>query len=114
MEQKKSVSIIYERKKGALTFPCSGAYGGPSPDGNGIIVHMFIEYNSVPYSTEIEIVNQRMINPEKGRTVTRGDLTREIQSTVFMSAESAIVIGNWLVDKGKLLLERKKIGGPDE
>ena len=116
MEEKhpKSISVIYEKKKDALTFPVGGAYGGPTPDNNGVIVHFYVEYGSLPYSVDMDVLENQQVDMKSGKTVRRGDITREIQSTAFMSAESAIVIGNWLVEKGNLLLNRRKLGGPIE
>lgn len=113
-ESKKEISFIYEKNKETKTVPVNGAYGGPAPDNSGVVVHFYLEYPSVPHSTDIPVTpGQLRIDPTEGRNISRGDYTREIQTTVFMSAESAIRIGKWLINKGEIIQTRKQDDNPD-
>ena len=108
-EEKKSISIVYEKNKGAKTVPVNGAFGGPTPDNSGVTVHLYLEHSSVPVVTDLPIINGKVqTGPGIEESVTRGNFTREVQATVFMSAESAITIGKWLIDKGELTQRLKK------
>jgi len=114
MEQKKEISFIYERNKDSKTVPANGAYGGPAPDNSGVIVHFYLEYASIPHSTDIPFKpDQTTIDPKAGRNISRGDYTREVQASVFMSAESAITIGKWLINKGEIINARKRGENPN-
>lgn len=102
-EQRNSISIVYERNKDAKTIPATGAFGGPTPDNSGVIVHLYMEYGSLPNSTDIPVQDGKVrMGQGLEKNITRGDITREVQATVFLSAESAIAIGNWLIQKGEL------------
>jgi hypothetical protein len=108
METPRKVSIIYEKNKNAISFPVSGAYGGPTPDRLGIVVHFYIEYPTVPHSTNLQ-VNNDIVDFTHGENISRGDFTREIQATTYLTPETAIVIGNWLINHGQEAKNR-----PDE
>jgi hypothetical protein len=111
-EEKKSISIVYERNKEAKTIPVNGAFGGPTPDKSGVVMHLFLEHGSLPVVTDLPIVDGIVkAGPGIEESVTRGNFTREVQATVFMSAESAIRIGKWLIEKGKLIQELRGLGG---
>jgi len=115
-EEKKSISFVYEKSKDK-TYPVNGAYGGPSPDNSGIVAHFYLEYPSIPHSTDIPIeIGQQNIDLTKGRNISRGDYTRDIQTTLFLSAESAKTIGEWLISKAEIIFERRKsnLQNPDK
>lgn len=108
-EKRNEVSFIYEKNKDARTLPANGAYGGPTPDNSGVVVHFYLEYASVPHSTDIPIPpGEKKIDITAGRNISRGDFTREIQASIFLSAESAIVIGNWLLNKAEIIKARRR------
>lgn len=107
--EKKNISFLYEKNKDCKTFPISGAYGGPNPDNSGLIVHFYLEFPAIPYSTEVEIEKgNTIVDLKNSKNVSRGDYTREIQATTFMNAETAIVIGNWLIQNAEGLKARRK------
>lgn len=104
----KRVSVVFEKHKDAKTVPASGAWGGPSPDGNSIVTHFYVEYQTTPNSIETKIEEGKPFDPNLGDQIRRGDLTREIQTSVVMSPEQAVNIGRWLAQKGQAVLDRKK------
>jgi hypothetical protein len=112
-EERNSISVVYEKNKDAKTVPANGAFGGPAPDNSGVIVHLYLEYGSVPHSTDFPIVDgQVKMGPPYEESITRGNFTREVQTSVFMSAESAIAIGKWLIQKGELVKNLKEGKNP--
>lgn len=112
-DPKKEISFVYEKNKDSKTVPVNGAYGGPTPDNSGVVVHFYLEYSSVPHSTDIPIEEgQRTVDIKAGRNISRGDYTREIQSSIFLSPENAISIGKWLINKAEIINARKKNRDP--
>src|SRR5690606_23651123 len=100
--------------KDAKTVPVNGAYGGPTPDNSGITVHFYLEYVSLPHSTDIPVEpGQKIVDPSKGRNITRGDYTREVQCSIFLSARSAVTIGKWLLNKAAIIDARQKGEDPN-
>lgn len=69
------------------------------------MIHFFVEYPSVPNSTELEVEDGKIINPKAGKNISRGDVTREVQVSTYMTAETAITLGNWMIEKGNLLIK---------
>jgi len=107
-EVKKTVSVIYEKSKHSNTVPITGAYGGIVPDRSGIMVHFFSEYNSIPNSTELEIGEGQKIDQTKAKNISRGDITREIHFSSFMTAQAAIALGEFLIKNGNRLINNNK------
>jgi len=105
---KKRISFIFEKSKSITTIPVSGAVGGESPDGNNVIAQFYIEYLTPPNVIESEYEEGKPINPNLGNQIKRGDITREIQTTIVMTPEQAINIGEWLIKNGKNLLKKRK------
>ena len=115
MEQKKEISFVYEKNKDSKTVPVNGAYGGPTPDNSGVVVHFYLEYASIPHSTDIPVEpGESKIDASKGRNISRGDYTREVQTSIFLSAESAITIGKWLINKAEIVNARKRGENPGD
>lgn len=106
-DKKKKFSFLFEGKKDAPTIPVTGAWGGPSIDGNSLVAHYFIEYNSLPHSLEVEPQPDGSVNPNSGKPISRGDITREIQATFVMSPEQALSIGSWMIQNANKMLEHK-------
>lgn len=107
-KKSKSISIVSEKHKNAITVPVSGAWGGLSPDQTSIVVHFYVEYKTMPNIIDVEVDEHGHADPNKGKPVSRGDFTRETQATFMMTPESAISIGKWLVDKGSQALKNRK------
>jgi hypothetical protein len=106
MEQKdkKTISFVFDKSNKALTIPVTGGWGGPSPDGTSVVAHLYVESHAVPSYLTSEIKEDQSVDPNTGERITRGDVSREIQSTLVMSPETAISIGKWLMEKGELAL----------
>jgi len=108
-EQKRNVSFIFERNKNAITVPVSGIFGGPATDHPGIVAHFFIEYHSLPNIIDVEVDESApMIDSNLGKRISRGDITREVQATFYMTIESARSIGKFLLDKADLIENMNK------
>ena len=112
---KQRISVIFEKSKNKQTIPVTGVWGGPSPDGYSIVTHFYVEHNTTPNAIESTFEEDKPYNPNLGDQIKRGDITREIQTSLVMSPEQAISIGKWLAQKGQLIIdERSKRGQNDE
>ena len=94
------ISIVYEKVPGKPTITATGAFGGPSPDNNSIIAQLYVEHTSVPSVITHNVREDRSVDLRHGDAISRGDATREIQATLVLSPEAAILLGDWLVKKG--------------
>ena len=84
--------------------PVSGAFGGPSPKGENVVVQFFVEFSKTP--DEYELV------PVEGQDSQFSDpifplstIVREYQFGAVMSPQQAITIGEWLMRHGRGLME---------
>ena len=111
----KQISIVYEKVSlGKPTVAATGAFGGPSPDHHSVVAHLFVEHPSIPSIISHRVRDDNTIDFEHGDSVSRGDVTREIQTTLVLSPEAAILIGNWLVKHGVAAAQGRGSIKPDE
>jgi len=99
----KSVTIVYEEPESLPSIPVGGAYGGPSPDGSTIVMHVYTEYISIPTVTEHPLDADGVADLSIGhqRVTRRGDVSRKVHATLVFSPEAAARVGKWLADKGR-------------
>ena len=106
-EQDPMFTIGFEQASNKPTFAVGGAWGGPTHDGSAVIAHLYVEYGALPnylrYDTE-EREGKTHIIPDSEQRVTRNDRIREVQATIHMTPEIAIVLAQWLVEKAKIAL----------
>lgn len=100
MEEKKSISILFDKNKNHITAPISGAWGGISPDGNSIVLNLFQEYLTMPSYQTAEII-EGQVDLNHPQNVSRGDVTREIMGTFVLPPRTAKVIGEWLIKQAE-------------
>ncbi len=108
-ERERRIAFAYERAPNKTTIAATGAYGGPSPDANSVVAHLYVEHISVPAIISHPVGDEGQIDlaPENADAVSRADATREIQATLVLSPEAAIVIGQWLVVHGETAKSRR-------
>ena len=96
----KKVSIVYEKVPNKPTITATGAIGGPSPDRQSIVAQLYVEHGSVPSVVSHEVREDGSFDLQHGDAISRGDVTREIQATLVLSPEAAVLLGNWLLKSG--------------
>ena len=94
------ISIVYEKAPGKPTITATGAVGGPSPDRQSVVAQLYVEYASVPNVVSHEVREDGSVDLQHGDAISRGDVTREIQGTLVLSPEAAVLLGNWLLKHG--------------
>jgi hypothetical protein len=108
MADKKEITVMYDRGKDVKSVPVNGAYGGVSPNLSTVVAHLYNEYNAIPHSEDMPINEDGLVDSQAGKRITRGDIVREIQTTLVMTPEMSIVIGKWLMQKGQEAIELRK------
>lgn len=96
----KSISIAYERSPNRVTIAATGAFGGPSPNAQNVVAHLFVEHGSVPIVVTHTVTDEGAVSPQPVDVTTRANATREIVATLVLSPEAAIIIGEWLKING--------------
>lgn len=100
--------IVYEEPEGRLAIPVTGAFGGPTPDGNSVVTHVYVEHATLPSITSAPMDASGTVDLSKGKDVKRADLTRIVQATLVMSPEVAHSMGRWLQDKAKVATQARE------
>lgn len=105
-EEMKTVDVVFEKSKNAITFCATDAFGGPIPDGTMLMVHFYSEGPPVPSYTRLEVNEQGEVNLSKGENISRGDIVREVQATMLITPKAAENLANWLLNHVERLKQR--------
>jgi hypothetical protein len=102
-DKQKKIVVRFETAKNFQAVAATGAYGGPTPQGE-IICNFFIERQEYPKSLDVIIDTQtgkfeEVSEEEKNRYV------REIQVAVVMRPDIALAIGEWIVNAAKQVIK---------
>ncbi len=112
-EQKPQVpkfNIGFEGLRSKPYLPVGGAFGGATPDATAIVAHVYVEHTALPhhllYDREVE-GDEVKVNLQSEERVSRNDITREVQATLYMPPEVAIVFGQWLIQHGQTAIQKR-------
>lgn len=100
------ISITYSERTDKPTIAFTGVYGGPAPDGSAVVAHLFVEYGTIPIAAKHEIEGPKILKRDV-EVLKKSDVTREVQGTLVMSAESAAMLGKFLQEKAAMILAQK-------
>jgi hypothetical protein len=103
--QPKKVIVKYEDPQGRPFLPVNGAHGGPAPNGNSVVVHLYAESGTIPPRFDANVASDGSIDFQGAVAAMPPSLTRHVVSSIVMSPEDAVSIGSWLVKKGTQALE---------
>ena len=106
--EEKTVSIVFTSRHDRDSIPVTGAFGGPTPDGNAIVAHLFVEHGTVPSLVTHKVDDEGRVDLSGGDPIKRGDVTREVQATLLMTPEHALSLGSWLVQHAQNALNRRR------
>ena len=104
-EKKKHVKFIYNVDENYRTVYVNGVYGGITPRGD-IHCSFFIEYNAIPEEEAFEVSEGKLgkkLDQPKEFTL----LNRDLRVGLFLKADDAESIANWLLDKVRILRGEK-------
>lgn len=101
MPDQNQLTIVYEKASHKQTVAITGATGATSIDNLTVVLHTYVDSGSLP-SYETHEVNEdgsvRLDNPDATK---RGDVTREVQASLVMAPEVAVLVGRLLVQMGE-------------
>lgn len=107
-DKRESLSIVYEEPPNKPTYAVTGAYGGTSPDGTAVVVHLYTEFGTIPSIEEHDVQADGSVDTRKGHRIKRADITRQVQATIVMSPESAMSLSIFLKEKAEIGLKARK------
>ena len=107
-DKRESLSIVYEEAPNKPTYAITGAYGGTSPDGTMVIVHVYTDFGTIPSIEEHEVKEDGSIDTTKGHKIKRADVTRQIHANLAMSPEAALSLSTFLKEKAGIALKARE------
>lgn len=100
-----TLDIEYQKATDYKLFPATGAWGGPTPQGE-ILCNFFVEHTAIPKSVTLTI-NKGVVQPGEASEPSR--IVRELQTAVIMRPDIAKSIGEWLIRKAEEVLTKSKL-----
>lgn len=101
--------IKYIESKDYSLVPVSGAYGGPSPNGDSIVCHFYIDHVDIPGEVELEPnPDQAGAFREPASGLDTRVIRRIVQNGIFVTPEQALVIAEWLRNHATALLDSRR------
>ena len=94
-----TIKINFKKPLDHKTYPVSGAWGGPTPQGD-ILCNFYIEHTEIPDSLELE-VDLATGKPKEKVTDSGKVYVREILTSLLLRPDIAISIGKWLIRKAE-------------
>ncbi len=108
-EQPNEITFVYEDADEVSTIAATGAHGGPTPDGASVVANLYVERASIPHHVSHQIDERGQVDlSETSQQVSRGELTREVQTSLVMTPEHAMQLGQWLQENARQAMEQRK------
>ena len=92
---KDRLNIAFKEGPEYKIFPATGAYGGPTPQGE-ILCNFYVEYREPPESISVEINKSGKVE-EVDRKQAQQKYIRELEVAILMRPDIAKSIGEWLI-----------------
>lgn len=105
-DSKQHLKVRFARDENVVPMPVTGAYGGPTADGNSLFAIFFVEHADVGALIDVEIDESG--NVSESLQARLADVVREVVCKLVFSPEAAVAIGTWLKERGEQLIEAKK------
>lgn len=104
----KKIKIKFKEGTGFRYVTATGVFGGPTPSGD-LLCNFFLEYRTMPEGIDVS-VDAQTLNPVEKQIYPEGNdlFIRELQVGVFMSAPTAKVVGEWLINRAEELMKMKE------
>jgi hypothetical protein len=96
------IKVIYRKAPDFRLFPATGAWGGPSVNGE-IIVNFYVDRVQEPESVTVMIDESTGTGAEK---LPPPQHAREVLVGIVMRPDIALAIGQFLVDKASSVLKK--------
>jgi hypothetical protein len=106
MEQK-SFTILFKRAPDYKIYPGQIIYGGPVPDGSGILMNFCVDHSAFPNYVQYPITEDGKVDTNTiEQQVQMGNVERELLSGVYLTVDQAQRLADWLYDNIRKIRER--------
>ncbi len=95
----KKFTIVFKRSPDYRVYAAPVIYGGPTPDGRGILINLCVDHAAFPSYVEHRIDEKGHVNLQEIDSIAQvGNVEREIQAGIFLSIDEAQRTVRWLQD----------------
>ena len=99
MEEKSKFIIVFKKSPDFKIFPAQVIFGGPVPDGSGILMNFGVDHLPIPNYTQHSI-DGKVVDVNKVEQVAQvGNIEREIIGALYITTEQAKRTAKWLNEK---------------
>ena len=95
MAETKKLTFTTKRAKDFRIIPAEGALGGLTPS-NMFQINFYLESPNIPSSVTHELLPNGKLGPQIAHEFEGGEVVRELQCAVIMTAEQAESLANWI------------------
>ena len=105
-QESTDVKIKFREAPYYRKLPASGAFGGPTPQGD-IVCNFYLEQQILPSSVTMKVVQGRLTHEEF--QYEKGEYyERELQVGLVLNPQTAKSIGEWLVKRADEVISRRQ------
>ncbi|MGO9480931.1 MAG: hypothetical protein ACLP05_04000 [Candidatus Kryptoniota bacterium] len=101
------LTIIFKRAQDYRIYPAGLIFGGPTPDGENILMNVCVDHAAIPNYTQHPIVQGKVNINEVVDQAVAGEIEREVLCGISISITQARRLVDWLnnnidqIEKGK-------------
>jgi len=98
-------TVVFKRAPDYRIYPGPTLYGGPTPDGKGVLINFCVDHAAFPSYTEHPVDSKGKVTISEITSIAQvGNVEREIQAGLYLSKEEVERTIVWLQD----ILDRLK------
>lgn len=93
----KTFTIVYKRAPDYRVYAAPVIYGGPSPDGRGVLINVCVDHAAFPSYVEHAVNEAGLVDISKVNNMVQvGNVEREVQAGIYLSLDEAERTLMWL------------------
>jgi hypothetical protein len=100
------LSISFRKAPDYRLYPATGAWGGPTPDGQ-ILMNIFVEHGALPSYQTFKVNDEGRVNlNEVLESAAAGDGERDVLCGIVLTPTNAKKIAEWLNNHADRILSK--------
>lgn len=96
MAEPQQFTVMLKRSPDYRIYPCQEIYGGPVPDGSGILMNICVDHYSFPNYISHPVDNGKVNLSVISDSASVGEVERELLCGVYLTVDEAKKAIGWL------------------
>lgn len=98
-EKEQKFTVVFRRASDYKIYPAQIIYGGPVPDGSGILMSLCVDHTAFPSYVQHPVDKEGRVDPLTiTDQVTTGHVEREMLAGIYLTVEQAERLAVWLTN----------------